>query len=597
MALPRPENNNGEITIQEAIEREKAGNSMKSVELRIRESQKLVAGDLKRNSAAFNVIMTNIADQLQEASRSSMSERADQIKSFEYIKTAIKDSVFATDKEKEVALAAYNSAIDSMKSATSIFDRMGNQFVKRIGDVTGVLSTVFTDMPPIFSYLSTRIGDFASNFMENRKTKRERAEKLQTEVAEAVFSAIRDAQEEGQSQIEEREAPIVRDGDVTTTGNRIERVRAGADAAAGLAGSTNFFGKFTKGFMGVFSKGVLMLLKGMLLVPLGMLILSGLSYVYKKFEDQIIAVKDFVFEAFDNIKLKAVEGFNYLSEKTAEAWNSMKDWAVEGFEGFKMMMSDGYDYSIQKISDGYEWFITKTQEGYEYVSGLAMKYIVNPVIEGYSYLQGLFKQYVSDPAVEAYTFLKNLFNESVIAPITSGFSTMSSLIFDNVISPFKNAFTTITDTIQEFFIKPVTDLFKKVFDELYEILPDWVKNVISPSSVVEPMKLDAPPTKKQTIYDPIDIPGTLPQVQAKPFELLDQDSKKKLVESLKPYTYKDMVAGLKTQQANETKMSKTNVNNVNLQPIVNNTVNSTTHQNRVINMTDPFGGLAAGALR
>ena len=131
-----------------------AGSMLSATEKRIRESSASLLKNSTNVSRSFMVVMDNISDQLQEASRSSNSERIDQLKTFDYLLSSIKKIEFNSKEEKDIAIAAYHSALQAMKENTSLLDRIGSELVDKIGDVTGMLSNIFSDMPPIFGYLS-----------------------------------------------------------------------------------------------------------------------------------------------------------------------------------------------------------------------------------------------------------------------------------------------------------------------------------------------------------------------------------------------------------------------------------------------------------
>lgn len=138
-------------------------------------------------SAAYDTISEHIAKTLQEASNSSVFERADKLKIMKYLEKSIKNAEL-NEHEKKQLLEQYQYARDSLKNTSTILNRAGVLFVRSIGNITGILGSMFSDLPPIFGWMATRGGDLVSKFIERRRTRKERALALNEDIRNAENS-------------------------------------------------------------------------------------------------------------------------------------------------------------------------------------------------------------------------------------------------------------------------------------------------------------------------------------------------------------------------------------------------------------------------
>ena len=133
-------------------------------------------------TAAFDTISSHIEDALKEASNSSIFERSDKLKIMEYIKLAIKNSD-ATDEEKQKLIEHYDYAVKTIKESTGFFDKatvMMTNTMSNIGAI--VLSSMNSELPPIYGWAITRLFDTATGFLKNRKIRKERLSSLEDDI-------------------------------------------------------------------------------------------------------------------------------------------------------------------------------------------------------------------------------------------------------------------------------------------------------------------------------------------------------------------------------------------------------------------------------
>lgn len=193
-------------------------------------------------TAAFDTISSHIEDTLKEASNSSIFERSDKLKIMEYIKLAIKNSD-ATDEEKRKLIEHYDYAVKTIKESTGFFDKatvMMTNTMSNIGSI--VLSSMNSDLPPIYGWAITRLFDKATGIFKNRKMRKERLSSLEDDIrmeknAQSERStgirvpSLEDTISEKYSQIVSAEKPVIQptekknDSVVESQKNKIERLR------------------------------------------------------------------------------------------------------------------------------------------------------------------------------------------------------------------------------------------------------------------------------------------------------------------------------------------------------------------------------------
>ena len=193
-------------------------------------------------TAAFDTISSHIEDTLKEASNSSIFERSDKLKIMEYIKLAIKNSD-ATDEEKKKLIEHYDYAVKTIKESTGFFDKatvMMTNTMSNIGSI--VLSSMNSDLPPIYGWAITRLFDKATGIFKNRKMRKERLSSLEDDIrmeknAQSERStgirvpSLEDTISEKYSQIVSAEKPVIQptekknDSVVESQKNKIERLR------------------------------------------------------------------------------------------------------------------------------------------------------------------------------------------------------------------------------------------------------------------------------------------------------------------------------------------------------------------------------------
>ena len=193
-------------------------------------------------TAAFDTISSHIEDTLKEASNSSIFERSDKLKIMEYIKLAIKNSD-ATDEEKKKLIEHYDYAVKTIKESTGFFDKatvMMTNTMSNIGSI--VLSSMNSDLPPIYGWAITRLFDKATGIFKNRKMRKERLSSLEDDIrmeknAQSERStgirapSLEDTISEKYSQIISAEKPVIQptekknDSVVESQKNKIERLR------------------------------------------------------------------------------------------------------------------------------------------------------------------------------------------------------------------------------------------------------------------------------------------------------------------------------------------------------------------------------------
>ena len=132
-------------------------------------------------SGTFNTISEHILDQLKEASRSSVFERHEQLKTMDYIRDIIETKV-SDEKEKKELLKAYEDAASSIRQSVGLLRKSQQFLIDHIGDIMGIFTSYVSNMPPIMTFLATRGGDFISNFIKRRQIKNERGIRLGEEI-------------------------------------------------------------------------------------------------------------------------------------------------------------------------------------------------------------------------------------------------------------------------------------------------------------------------------------------------------------------------------------------------------------------------------
>lgn len=193
-------------------------------------------------TAAFDTISSHIEDTLKEASNSSIFERSDKLKIMEYIKLAIKNSD-ATDEEKKKLIEHYDYAVKTIKESTGFFDKatvMMTNTMSNIGAI--VLSSMNSELPPIYGWAITRLFDKATGFLKNRKMRKERLSSLEDDIrmeknAQSERStgirapSLEDTISEKYSQILSAEKSVIQptekknDSVVESQKNKLERLR------------------------------------------------------------------------------------------------------------------------------------------------------------------------------------------------------------------------------------------------------------------------------------------------------------------------------------------------------------------------------------
>ena len=133
-------------------------------------------------TAAFDTISSHIEDALKEASNSSIFERSDKLKIMEYIKLAIKNSD-ATDEEKQKLIEHYDYAVKTIKESTGFFDKATVMMTNTMSNIGAImLSSMNSDLPPIYGWAITRLFDKATGFLKNRKMRKERLSSLEDDI-------------------------------------------------------------------------------------------------------------------------------------------------------------------------------------------------------------------------------------------------------------------------------------------------------------------------------------------------------------------------------------------------------------------------------
>ena len=133
-------------------------------------------------TAAFDTISSHIEDALKEASNSSIFERSDKLKIMEYIKLAIKNSD-ATDEEKRKLIEHYDYAVKTIKESTGFFDKATVMMTNTMSNIGAImLSSMNSDLPPIYGWAITRLFDKATGFLKNRKMRKERLSSLEDDI-------------------------------------------------------------------------------------------------------------------------------------------------------------------------------------------------------------------------------------------------------------------------------------------------------------------------------------------------------------------------------------------------------------------------------
>lgn len=193
-------------------------------------------------TAAFDTISSHIEDTLKEASNSSIFERSDKLKIMEYIKLAIKNSD-ATDEEKRKLIEHYDYAVKTIKESTGFFDKATVMLTNTMSNIGAImLSSMNSELPPIYGWAITRLFDKATGFLKNRKMRKERVSSLEDDIrmeknAQSERStgirapSLEDTISEKYSQNISAEKPVIQptetnnDSVVEAQKNKIERLR------------------------------------------------------------------------------------------------------------------------------------------------------------------------------------------------------------------------------------------------------------------------------------------------------------------------------------------------------------------------------------
>jgi hypothetical protein len=214
------------------------------------------------------------------------------------------------------------------------------------------------------------------------------------------------------------------------------------------------------------------------------------------------------------------------------------------------------------------------------------------VASGLGYIYKTFEEkidksvaYMKESYNSSIEYMSNLYDSSI-----KGLKDMYSS-FTNIVS---TQYEEMKKSVSDNFVNPIITMFKDLFKSITEVLPDWMKEILNI------------PTSKQiedtkTKLD-IKLEQTIPSIENSvkySNKLIEELAPKPITASIDTgsQSYKDMNAMLdRDGYPGLSKTVNSNVQSV-VSPVVNNVVNNNSYTNRLITVSDPMGGLAAGASR
>ena len=175
----------------------KASDSLKESETYIKAIQK----ELEENnqlSIESKTLFSSMLSKLDQVSEMSNMDKLKSIFDSGYIKETI-DEKIKDEKEKKLLLDSFSSLRLAILKSTSFTSVLTGVLRKSIGSIVGLYASSM-DLPPIVTFMTTRLGDLLGSFLQRRADKKERKAALEEKIRDEKESA-----EENRSSYIERE--------------------------------------------------------------------------------------------------------------------------------------------------------------------------------------------------------------------------------------------------------------------------------------------------------------------------------------------------------------------------------------------------------
>lgn len=131
-------------------------------------------------SVESKILFKSILSKLDQASEMSNMDKLKSIFDNGYIKDTINEKV-KDDKERELLLESFSSLRLAILKSTSFTSILTGVLRKSIGSIVGLYSSTM-DLPPIVTFMATRLGDMFGSFLQRRKDKKERKAALEEKI-------------------------------------------------------------------------------------------------------------------------------------------------------------------------------------------------------------------------------------------------------------------------------------------------------------------------------------------------------------------------------------------------------------------------------
>ena len=175
-----------------------------------------------------DVIIKSIVSKLDQASEMSSIDKFKNWYDSDYIKDTIKERI-KDEREQELLLKAFDSLKDSLIQSASVTSILSGQIRKSIGSFAGLFTSQM-DLPPIVTFMTTRIGDAFGSFLQRRKEAQERRDALNRKLDDAIADNSKPEQEPKEPEEQEKPKPVA-DKSIPTK-EQIEEIRESVSSSA-----------------------------------------------------------------------------------------------------------------------------------------------------------------------------------------------------------------------------------------------------------------------------------------------------------------------------------------------------------------------------
>ena len=123
-------------------------------------------------------------------------------------------------------------------------------------------------------------------------------------------------------------------------------------------------------FTGFFSRGILSILGSALFVPLGIMVVSGLGYLYRSFETEINGTIEYIKTQYDT----AMKWISDTYDETISYWKSAYDDSIN-------YITSKYSDMVKQASRMYDFFVTNISDTYDNLKKSITDNFVDPIVK------------------------------------------------------------------------------------------------------------------------------------------------------------------------------------------------------------------------